>query len=439
MAKQIPLNKRREQAKQLVEAIQEDAKYINEVKLSIKSVLDQLEGYKEEESEIGKIVLKIQSALEKVEQDEKSISDLLLKAVNNNTEIQTFFDEEFQSLKADVEDEDSGIQACIDDYARKWKDLIVKHDEIVDLYDSCVLLKSNYEDYLSKIEGIEKEFNTIRDKIYDEDDGILNVLSNVRGVKNQVDDLYNKIAQNQRDSSEIKNRIKEFESEAKSKLKSIKDVDSEAVRLKDKIDEIYGIATVNGQGGYFDKTKKELINYRNMWMVILFASVVITVIVAVYITLTFKEKAISFSNNETANLIIRYSLLSPLIYIIVFCGKQFKIARLSVEQYTYKTVVSFSLESEILFLQDKFGKSNAKIMEFALTNLEKLYSEPFHDDQKEFDNEITLLKAKNQAKKEQADLKFKSSLAKHGAPIPSPNGHKITEDTGKGSNVDLDL
>lgn len=415
----------RKLAQELVETIQKDAFEVKNAKDKLESILVTLETYKDKEKEIGASVEKINSTLAQVEKDEKRINDLLEKAKENNSRIETYYETVFLPLKGEVEDEEDGLQACIDDYSEKWNVLNKKHDEIVTLHESCEILTAKYEKYLEQIDRFENTYNEIYDRIYDDEDGIETVLSHIRGVKNQVDDLYDKVVQNQRDSNEIKNKIEGFESEAKSKLKSIKEVDIEAVRLKDKIDEIYGIATVNGQGGYFDKTKKELIDYRNMWMVILFASVVVTVIVAVYITISFKAKEISFSDNETANLIIRYSLLSPLIYVIVFCGKQFKIARLSVEQYTYKTVVSFSLESEIHFLQDKFGKNNAKIMEFALNNLDKLYTEPFHDDQKEFDNDITLLKTKNQAKKEQADLKLKSTLARHGIPVPGTNGHPV--------------
>ena len=90
-----------------------------------------------------------------------------------------------------------------------------------------------------------------------------------------------------------------------------------------------------------------------------------------------------------ANVIIRYAILSPLIFAIIFCGRQYKLSRTSFEKYTFKTVLSLSLEADITVMQNRFPdkKNESLILESTLEKLTKLYDEPYYD-------EITKLKYK---------------------------------------------
>jgi len=422
MASKDSLAYKRQKAQELLKDIQLDYDLVKKTMDDLASMLLKLKGYKENEKDVSDAKDVILLTLESVKKNKTELEALLEEANKNHSEISSFYTDVFLPLKEEIEDDENGAQAFIDVYEGKWSDLVKKQDEVAKLHSSAKKLKEEYETYLENINELEEKYDEITNRIYDEETGIEMVESHIRGVKSQVDDLYAKIEKNKRETDTTKSNIDTLETDAKKKLLEIGKVNDAASVLKDKIEETYGIATVNGQGGYFDKTKIELTEYRDKWMIYLLIIILSTVVVAVSITWLFSDFEIKFSENITANLIIRYSLLSPLIYGIFFCGKQFKIARLSVEQYTYKTVVSFSLENEILFLQDKFGAKDPKIIDFALSNLEKLYSEPFHGDQKEFDNKIALLNAKNKAKKEQVEAKSRFDLIKHGFIQAGTNG-----------------
>ena len=422
MASVQSIEKSRNQSLKLLEEIQADKDSIEALKIKLESVSEKLGGYKAKEKEVSESKEVIEQSLIKVRKDSATMDELFEAALENNSKISRFYTDTFIPLKDEIEAEKSGAQAFIDNYEEKWNNLKKKQDELTELYNSSESLKSKFEECLNKITEIESSYDEITSRIYDDETGIEIVESHIRGVKSQVDDLYKKIEKNKRETDTTKSSIDTLEANAKTKLIEIGKVNDAASVLKDKIEETYGIATVQAQGGYFDKTNEQLIRYRRMWMIALFTSILLTVSVAILITPDLSKLKLSITGQDIAKLIMRYSLLSPLIYAIIFCGKQFKIARLSVEQYTYKTVVSFSLENEILFLQDKFGTNDSKIIDFALSNLEKLYSEPFHGDQKEFENKITLLKTKNQAKKEQAEAKSKFDLIKHGFIQVATNG-----------------
>jgi len=417
---QTSLKKSRAEAEALVRKIALSYDSVYKAEEELKDLLVRLDCYKDKENEISDVYKSIKSSLDNAKADKENIEDLLNKAKDNYTEISSFIDETFDPIKERIEDEDDGIQACLDDYTDKWEDIIERYDKIKDAHISIISLKSEYDEYLGKIKKIKKEYEELDDIIFDENDGIEVTNSYIKGIKSQVDDLYGKIEKTHRDSVDSLNSIIKLEDKSVAKFKTITNIETDALRLHEKIKEVYGIATVNGQGGYFDITKEELIKYREKWMGFLLIILILTVVAASLITAMTTE--LEIVKNEIVNILIRYSILSPLIYGIIFCSKQFKLARLAVDHYTYKTVVSFSLENEIVFLQDKFGKDEPEILEFALSNLEKLYSEPFQSSQKEFENKLELLKQKQHAKDVNKKLKARMDLIKHGFTDNISNG-----------------
>jgi hypothetical protein len=306
---------------------------------------------------------------------EKVINDII--AVN-----QTF--EEYVKKITDVE---TGFSTTIAHVEKTKGDIDKVKIDVQKIYtESTELNKKLQENIISfgvaigNLQKLEASITSLYEKATNPEEGIEAKLKHIVGVSVQVDDLYSKIKQSHTIANEFGTKIENLHKNSETKLQFIDKAQIESADKKKKIEEIYNIVANTSRGGMFNDARRSFDAQQKSWLKYLAISVALTVIVAISISAYFADRNIA--TNIFLNYLLRYAILSPLIYAIIFCGKQYKLARTSYEKYTFKTVTSLSLEADITVLQNRFvdKKHEDVILESALQKLTKLYEEPYYDE-----------------------------------------------------------
>ena len=348
-----------------------------------KNLLETLSETYAKNSEAYNAIASLKANIEKIN-DEINAKNLEGERIINAIRL---FNQTFEGYVKSITDEATGFQATINFVEKIKADIAKIYDEAGDLNKK---LKDNivtYEVSIKSLKNIETSIQTLYDQATDPEEGIEVKLKYINTTKSQVDDLYSKIKQSHTVSGELEGKIKTLHDASVKNASQIETAKTDSEDKRNKIGEIYNIVANLSRGGMFDKARGSFEGQQSLWLKFLVGSVLITTGVAIWITYLFYDK--SLSANPVANVIIRYAILSPLIFAIIFCGRQYKLSRTSFEKYTFKTVLSLSLEADITVMQNRFPdkKNESLILESTLEKLTKLYDEPYYD-------EITKLKYK---------------------------------------------
>lgn len=296
------------------------------------------------------------------------------------SEISKFNTEQFNPISQKFLNKETGVNVLINEakgHNKTIKDLENQANKHFLKLDKQVLL---FQNKLDDINNVETAITELHKKAQDPEEGLQAKLKQVTGIKDQILTVYNETKESHKISNELKNEIEKFREDSSHDMESIHEFKENSDSFSAKIKELYDISQLNLTGGVIDKTRKEFIMNQWIWLGALVAAIGITSYIA-YL-LTPESSQITDSNYLVLSLFLRYAILFPLIFLIIFCGKQYKISRVSAEKYTFKTVLSVSLEGKIYYLMDRFKRAEdrEKILEFSLMNFKKLYDEPFYDE-----------------------------------------------------------
>lgn len=381
-----------EQAKKQADEIQTHSERANKV---VAVIEDYYKTFDETRNKINADKENITTASAEVDQLRKSSQEHLDKIKGDLTIVQSNIDQinaghaSFLELKSKIENGETGLEAVL-----KTSQSI--QAEMATLKQTSEQLLAQIKENVDSVAGKMKEMNAYYDetftptktKLDDEKAGLIAILNSseatrqdIIATKKQADSVYLEIKKFRDDSQEFYKKIEKLNTESEGKLEKIKGYETLSLDFKNKIGEIYKIATDSSLANSFDVRKKELEKSQGKWFWVFMVSIVLlagAVIIILYPVLNGKITQV------TSYTWYRLTMTSPLLFLVGFASLQYSKERELLERYAFKSATALALESYTALLMNTFDKTKneAKILEFVLNSMAMIYEEP-HDHVKE--------------------------------------------------------
>lgn len=305
---------------------------------------------------------------------EKTKVNTILKNVNS------FYDKKYVPLLAKIEDKQIGFQAKLNN-SKKETDEILKYKSIaINQYEE---IKKIATDLKSKYPELKRLDTNIRKLAIN----ATNDSNKTKSLKDSVQLLELKI---KKTNTEIQALFKTSEKDSKeiqillnnsnNDIENITKNSAESNKVLSEIQRIYDLAAQTGLSGEFERQKLQLSGQLKKWefRIFLISIVLLISIISLFLLelklYDWKLKSID------VNFYLRFILFSPIIYYLYFCTNQFGEAKKLYDKYTFKTTLAMSIQNHIKMLLDeeKFDVgAKDKILEFVLNGFQKIYSEPY--------------------------------------------------------------
>lgn len=290
--------------------------------------------------------------------------------------------QEFESLKSQLNSPESGLKTTLDNVQElntKLQSEVKDYQAKLSQIDQIATKASNN---LVEINTAYKEFLDLKVKLEDPNVGLASILSTstetqnqINAVKEQANKIFSEISRIKDDSNSFLNDIKNIKEQSEKLHGNILQFEKESQENKEKIEQIYKLATDTGLANSFDARKKELKLGVWVWQAILGLSVIIITVILIWLYST------SLKNNYDINILIlyRFTLTFPFIFLIVFSANQYAKERGLLEKYAFKAANALALESYTRLLTTRFSKFEKEIVTFVLDCMKLIYKEPWEN------------------------------------------------------------
>jgi len=383
MATTETLNSKKEQADKILLEINDKHNKVIETKEKCDGLLKSIQLSANENKRINSTLVKI-----------KTISDQLLKELNSkkqqlNTQfinVNSFFEKKYLPLILKIENPETGIAAKINSTKTLSKEIEKESNLINKQYDVIKKQSSEYRRIAQNLKTLETSTRKIYEYIQDKKPkfeeilkNLLEIEKNVKGSSSEIKKLLNESSKDYTEISSLKDKsITEYSMLASNK--------EDSNNLLDSIREIYEIAAQTGLSGEFENRRNKLIHETKKWEISL--QIVTFILLAGIIGLFFLQLKLYDwdlnAHNFDFNFYIRFLILSPIVYYIYFCNKQYEKTKKLLDKYSFKTTLAMSIKShtELLLTNKHFQKEERidHILEFIINGFNKIYNEPYSDD-----------------------------------------------------------
>jgi hypothetical protein len=298
-------------------------------------------------------------------------------------EVNEFYTEEYRELFEKITSKEEGFDAIITHVSEKHEKIKAISQEATTLHANIKSAIDKLTEQTKKLKDQNDEIEELADAALDEDTGIESQHKAINDIKVKVDELYTKTKESQSIVADLEIKIKAIHANSE---KALNEITFNAKTAKDRLTEIenvYSVAIPKMRGGIIDDIRKQFQRQQGFWLRALGTAVLLTTALAYYIYYSLHGSLVGEQNSNFIPVFLRYATLSPLIFIIIFCSRQYKTSRISFEKYTYKTMLSFTVMADIVELKNKFPNdknSEKEILAFAMDKMNKLYDEPYYDE-----------------------------------------------------------
>ena len=336
--------------------------------------------YKRKINSLNRITTNIQSSVDSFNAEKTKIKSLLSRA-------DRFYNKSYLPLKTRIEDSKTGFKAKINSYNRISKKL----DKIeVDCDKKYSEVNSNIIDFRRKIKDLRTLESSIR-KLHttsatnkSESD---NRLAEIIKIERESKLSYKNIVKLVGLSTKLNEKIISTDKETKNRLNDINKNLNTSKNTLTKIQEIYDIAAETGRSGEFENRRNKLKIELKKWEIsVLVVSIVLLIAVSVlfFVQLYLLDWKL---NDLNYNFYLRFILLSPIVYYLIFCVNQYNKTKRMFNMYSFKTTMAMSIRHHIdlLLNQELFIQKGQieQVVSFVLDAFKKIYNEPYsNNDQK---------------------------------------------------------
>lgn len=329
-------------------------------------------------SKIAAASLSAQTHLENIENTVKRVQD-------NVATMETAY-AEFQALREKVENSSTGIAATLTaaqtaktlaedasaSAAKSLQDVIADFDKI--------------RARITTMDSAYAEFQTIKAKIDDEDTGLdatltaaQTTLADIAAVSKNAGSVFAEISRYKDQAAKNASSIQTIKNESDATLTTIKQHAADSEETRDKIADIYQLVSQTGHANRFDGKAKDLTRSGWIWFGAGVAAAIGAILVAhFWIAPLFpKDTAMGITTGMATLLILRSLIVSPLIILAVIAFRHFASDRRQADQYAFKAVSAATLEGSIYLVKDAVnGVADKELGQFAIQTITKLHTEP---------------------------------------------------------------
>ena len=353
-----------------------------------------------------------QNEIEKISNDARERFGTIENAKNDSA---TFIAE----IKSNLEKTQSSI-SLIDEGLRKFENIKGKIEgregEVETLVSTANGLKNDIEtakitaqqrlsdidglfaqvqDKISQIQKAYESFVAVQGKITDEKTGLESILS-------QSKDL-------QKKSGEVFTEIKSFRDESRKYLNEIQGDKAASDKLREEIEQnlrttetkrseverVTDLITDTGFANSFQKRERILRINAYTWLGVFFVSI------AALVLLLYEFFGNLQTIPELEILFYRFTLTSPLLFLIGFAMRRYGNERSLEERYAFKATIAVVMRNHADFLIEKTKETDVDTGIFLRRPIEGLYSEPYKKGMniKKIKKEVQSLSEKDESKK----------------------------------------
>ena len=259
------------------------------------------------------------------------------------------------------------------------------------------------------------QINALLETIKENKENILRILEDANSSKQTVSDIENYIVKYYENIEESKNKLKEIISKTQEEVIEysnrtediIKRNEEQTQEIDKQLQKAVGVSLFST----FEARKKQLSIASNLWLLLIIISVAITVYLSYSIISDFLnnvhqyeqvsktgwsiEKNSGMLSRPIAKLdidwmwiVLKLTLLLPLIYLISFATSRYSKERRLVEEYAFKSTISLALKPYSDLVQKiESGEVDSKYGDFLISSIESIFSVPtdkaFGSNQKE--------------------------------------------------------
>ena len=297
---------------------------------------------------------------------------------NRLQEIETFYTQ-FEGLKDQINDGDEGINAVFE----RAKALRQEIEQLKDGSQTKLTeIESQFTSVSSKVQEIETfytQFEELRIKIEDDEEGLEAILGQATDFKNKISQKNKSAGDTFLAMKELKTKSEELKKTSEKDKSTIETYKTESEDFKKSIGEILDLVTPSSLTNEFKNRETEIKDSVKFWRRALFGSILLLAGSVFYIYYLQSTSTNGFADWSQW---YRYLFTSPLIYLVYLCSKNYTFERDLLEKYAFKAVLSTSLSAYIKLLNDYFPNNKTDILNFTLNSTSKIYKEPFQEKDK---------------------------------------------------------
>lgn len=172
------------------------------------------------------------------------------------------------------------------------------------------------------------------------------------------------------ENSKITNNIGEYEEEYRGLVSKIDEQQLRSDELMKSAEETLNIATSTALSKDFDERARRIAKSRTNWAALV---IIYLILAGIAVILLSNGKVIDVTDLWNVKSIV----LVPFIYLLYFLVRQFHRSRDLEEKYTFKSLMSRTLENNVKLLKDEFGEiSKDQRLSFTIKTMENIYSNP---------------------------------------------------------------
>ena len=241
---------------------------------------------------------------------------------------------------------------------------------------------------IEEMETAYTEFTELNNKITDEETGLQAILdqaaelkSEIVAVKSNAETVYKEIRIFRDNAAEYIKEIENFKGNADNTTQKIQNKYDESAELEKKIQEIFDIGTKGAHANYFVERRNQIMLVFIAWGVVSLLCLTATVFLAVHFIAPMADKMKHSLDVNLSALLLRFSILTPTTFAFIYSLNQYSQERRLYEKYAFKAISTYSIETSLnTLLRSTKGLSDQsrdkKITDFAISTFNSIYQEP---------------------------------------------------------------
>ena len=375
-----------ENAQELLQKIED---YFNQAEQLNDKITDEETGLQAILDSAQELESNINTAKSSADAELQKIVDALASVQSNIEEMETSY-KTFTELNDKITDEETGLQAILDSAQELESNINTAKSsadaELQKIVDALASVQSNIEE----METSYKTFTELNDKITDEETGLQAILDQsselkkeIISVKSNAERIYKEILSLRDNAAERVKDIDNYKTNANNTAQEIQAKYDESVEFEKKIQEIFDIGAKGAHANYFVERRNQLRKMCIIWMIIALLMLSATVLLARCFIVPLSDRVTKdgvFDLNLSV-LLLRLSVLTPTAFGLVYALKQYSQERRLHEKYAFKAISTYSLETSLKTLTRTTGALNdpsrdKKIVDLAVRSFSSIYQEP---------------------------------------------------------------
>lgn len=311
---------------------------------------------------------------------EKNRIKTLLTQVNN------FYEKKFLPLSQNIEDDEIGFRAKINQSNKELRELQKIKISCSRQYDEITKFVTEYKIKSKELSTINSSIRRLSETSERYKNRTESILSKVQNADKEIQGILLSSKKRDNETLNLENSIKKKEIKSKQILVEIERLFRESEIKRKEIQDVYEISHATGLSGEFGNRRNNLKESFKKWEKRIFRTSIFLLgcLIGLFVCqLALYDWDIT-NNNFDYNFYVRFLILSPIVYYLVFCSTQYSQTKKLHDKYSFKTTLALTIKShiELLTKEQHFQSPERidKILDFIIEGFSKIYNEPYSSD-----------------------------------------------------------